>query len=598
MSVAPVKKVTLAGRRTQKEETLAHLQALGCMHVVPLVDAPREPEKAVTRAAEDAYKALRFLTPLEGERRQVQRDEGFDVYAFIDEVLTLKQKTREVGDRRDFLADRIETLRPWGELVFPGHEATSGYLLWFYELPVKERAALQALDVPWEVVAADARTLYVVVIAPHEPDEDLLPVPRSHVGSEPISELEIRLIEAEIDLEALHADRLAQTRYLKLLRSHMSEAETKAELDFAFEQTRDDDDLFAVQGWVPDSALDAVSAYAHTHTLAMTVEQPAWHETPPTLLVQPENRTAGVDLAMFYQVPSYRDWDPTGFLMISFSVFFAMIVADAGYGLVILAGLLLGWGRLSATPKLQAWRRLGLMIAASTILYGVIVGSYFGAAPPDGSLLAALSVLSLDDFDTMMRLSILVGVVHLALAIGMSAWTHRRRRSARAKLGWIAVIVGGMLLWLSGQTGPLASLAVAFMAIGVLAIVAFTSERPITRPLDRAWLLFDGVRALGAAMGAFGDVLSYMRLFALGLASASLALTFNDLARQVMDAVPGLGLLLGLLILLVGHALNFGLAMMSGVVHGLRLNYIEFFKWGLPDEGIAFRPLARKEVQE
>ena len=69
-------------------------------------------------------------------------------------------------------------------------------------------------------------------------------------------------------------------------------------------------------------------------------------------------------------------------------------------------------------------------------------------------------------------------------------------------------------------------------------------------------------------------------------------------ARQVMDAVPGLGLLLGLLILLVGHALNFGLAMMSGVVHGLRLNYIEFFKWGLPDEGIAFRPLARKEVQD
>ena len=98
-------------------------------------------------------------------------------------------------------------------------------------------------------------------------------------------------------------------------------------------------------------------------------------------------------------------------------------------------------------------------------------------------------------------------------------------------------------------------------------------------------------------MGMFGDVLSYMRLFALGLASASLALTFNSLAVQMKDAVPGLGLLLAILLLCIGHTLNLGLSIMSGVVHGLRLNFMEFYKWAMPEEGKAFRRFARREVQ-
>lgn len=93
----------------------------------------------------------------------------------------------------------------------------------------------------------------------------------------------------------------------------------------------------------------------------------------------------------------------------------------------------------------------------------------------------------------------------------------------------------------------------------------------------------------------FGDVLSYMRLFALGLASASLAGTFNGLAVDLAEGLPGVGVLLALLILLFGHAVNLALGVMSGAVHGLRLNYIEFFGWGLGPEGRPFKALARRE---
>ena len=121
--------------------------------------------------------------------------------------------------------------------------------------------------------------------------------------------------------------------------------------------------------------------------------------------------------------------------------------------------------------------------------------------------------------------------------------------------------------------------------------------KPARTAKDHLWRLVDGLQGLLGITGAFGDVLSYMRLFALGLASASLAITFNDLAAGVHQALPGIGLLAAILIVAVGHTLNLGLSLMSGVVHGLRLNFIEFYKWGLPEEGKSFRRFGRKEVQ-
>ncbi len=598
MSIAPVKKVTLAGPLDLKEATLERLQQLGSMHIVPLSERAPEPEKNPSREADEAYKALRFLSVVSGARRQIRRDPNFDVQDFIARTLDLKQRLREVGDRRDFLEDRIATLEPWGELVFPPPGALGKNLLWFYELPIRQRARLDDLDLPWEVIGQDNETLYVAVVSPDEPPSTLLPVERVHIGNKPRSQLIEELEDAEIALEALRADRIALTRYLTLFRAHLSEAESHAELLYAMGQTRDEDRLFVVQGWVPESDLDAVFDHAESAGLAILVEEATWTETPPTKLEQPAERAAGVDLAMFYQVPNYRGWDPAVLLIGSFAVFFAMIVADAGYGLVILAGLLLGWQPLGTSPRLIAWRRMGLILSAATIAYGVIIGSYFGGAPPEETLLGSLVLLSLNDFDAMMRLSILVGAAHIILAIALNARAKWHRRSARAGLGWIAVILGGLALWLNGQTGPAASIGAALVGLGLLIIVGFSSDRPVERPLDRAWRVLDGVMALTGIMGGFGDVLSYMRLFALGLASSSLAVTFNNLATQVYEAAPGIGLLLSLLILLVGHVLNFTLALLSGVVHGLRLNYIEFFKWGLPEEGVAFRPLARREVTE
>lgn len=598
MSVARLSKLSLVGPAARKTDTLEALQDLGCMHVLPLASPPDKPEKINQRGARDAYKALRFLTDVADPRRQIQRDPDFDMDQFVRDVLDLMQRSREMLDRRDFLTHRIAQVRPWGDLDFPPAEVLADNRLWFYQLPLKHRDALGDLTLPWAILEQDHRFIYAVLIGPDDPGDDILPVPRTHTGSLPIHELEAQLEEAEIAIETLEAERVEQTRYLTLMRRNLSAAESAAELAHATQKVRDENAMFALQGWVPEDRIDAVLDLAKSKNGAVLIERPGPEDIPPTLLEQPDKRAAAVDLALFYQVPGYKDWDPSIIVAASFAIFFAMIVADAGYGAVIFVGLLLFWKRLAGTAKERSWRRFGLIVSGATILYGVLVGSYFGVIPPQGSVWAKLKLLDLNNFGAMMMISIVVGVLHLVLANALAARAAWGRRSAIANLGWIAVLIGGFVMWLAYMKGASLVSGGALAGTGVLAIVLFSSERVIKTPTDWLWRFLEGLQSLAGAMGAFGDVLSYMRLFALGLASASLAITFNDLAMSVMQALKGPGILFGLLILIIGHVLNFALAMMSGVVHGLRLNYIEFFKWGLPDEGIVFRPFARKEVQE
>ncbi len=241
---------------------------------------------------------------------------------------------------------------------------------------------------------------------------------------------------------------------------------------------------------------------------------------------------------------------------------------------------------------------LSAVLVGGSLAWGVLVGSYFGVAPAPDSFWGRARVLEVGNFDTMMKLSVSIGVLHLVLANAEQAWLNRGRVAMGAPLGWIAALLradsqcgwarrpGRRPGWYPAGAGP--------SRCGLVAVFAFSSGRAVRDLRSGVLRVLDGLQALTNVTRVFGDVLSYLRLFALGLASASLALTFNNLAREA-SSVQGLGLLFALLILLVGHVLNLALSLMSGVVHGLRLNYIEFYNWALSGEGYAFRPFKKRE---
>jgi V/A-type H+-transporting ATPase subunit I len=203
------------------------------------------------------------------------------------------------------------------------------------------------------------------------------------------------------------------------------------------------------------------------------ISKPDKNDTPPTLLKQPKKMDAAKDLALFYQVPGYYGWDPSRLLFISFSLFFAMIIADAGYGLLLLCGLLLSWRKLGRSNKGQAYRLLALSLTATTGVYGVLVGSYFGLSPTAGTVFDQLHIIDMKNFDVMMKLSIIIGAIHIGIANLSMAYINRHRRIALAKLGWLFVIYAGLTYWLVGgnSTGHLISFSL--LGSGVLCIILF-----------------------------------------------------------------------------------------------------------------------------
>ena len=591
MTIARMKRVVVAGVLGEKENILSRLQDKGCLHLVPLRSAPplAPPDAAGRRRA---YAVLKHLDGAPRRLRPWPGRKTFDLEAAVTAVLANKERLRKARDRRDFLQERIEGLEPFGEFDLPPLDALRGRRLWFYVVPVRDRRVLDTLELPWAVVGRDNTRLFIAVISEDEPSSTLLPVPRTHTGTRQLSKLRDDLIEIEIEIETAEAEWAALTRHRLPLALHIARDEDADDLRTATLMTRDEDAVFALAGWVPADDADAVYGLAGEMGFAVLLEDPGPDEAPPTLLDNPGRFEGASALTTFYMTPAYNSWDPSLIVFFSFAIFFAMILADAGYAALLGLGLAFGWKRLGGSDGGIKLRNLLAVIIGISLIYGIAAGSYFSISLPPDSLLGRIAFIDVADTSTMMTVSIVIGILHISLANGEIAWRNWGTSLATVKLGWIAATFGGLLVWLTP-----APYGYILLAAGLATVFGASAlGRPVNGPMDWLMRIVDGAMSLTGVTRMFGDVLSYMRLFALGLSSASLGGTFNALADQIAGSVPGLGMLLAILVLILGHGVNLALGILSGTVHGLRLNVIEFFGWSLTEEGYPFKAFARREA--
>jgi V/A-type H+-transporting ATPase subunit I len=589
MSIVPLERATFIGLRSAKDRLLDDLHAFGGLELIPLAGDASAAESG--GPSSQAREALKFLLACPQRRRQASDERRFDALAVEQKVVELQQKIRELELERDDLLLRFEAAQPWGSFNFPAPDQFADLRLWFYVVPHKEMPKVETSGAVWSVVRRDQRFCYVVVVAPTEPES--MPVPRIHIGPRSPDELARRLEEVELAIEDAQAERAYLTRWCLLFSRNLDLLEDSAARAGAAGQTCDVDPLFAVEAWVPAEHVQELAECAERNGIIFESRPPAPGENPPTLIRNAPRIAAGEDLVNFYMTPGYWTWDPSGIVFVSFAIFFAMIMADAGYAALLGLGLLFVWRRLGQSDGGRRFRPMLLLIVLVSLAYGVLVGSYFGIAPPQGSLAGRLHLLDMNNSQLMMGLSILVGGLHVLLANVMDARRHADWRDGLGSAGWACAVSGGLLVAAGTAIPAVAVLKLVggtAIVLGLLLVLGFTAPRE--KPVQR---FVQGLLGLTKISAAFGDILSYLRLFALGLASASLAMAFNDMAAGIRTAMPRVGLLLALLVLLFGHALNLLLGVSSGVIHGLRLNVIEFFNWGLKDEGRRFTPFRRKK---
>ncbi|MXN64013.1 V-type ATP synthase subunit I [Stappia sp. GBMRC 2046] len=596
MTIVPLKKVSIVSVLDDKERLLEAVQAFGAMHLIPLRPAQKELEAVPSGTGRDAVNALRWLMDCPAPRRPVTEKDGFDVDEVTADATVNRQALLDAEDRRAALMKRIKDVRPWGEFSFAGLEEVGGYRFWFYVVPHNKLAAVDPAGKILEVVHRDRRNAYFVLLSPEEPPADAMPVQRVHVGEHSLSELERQLEAVEILLEDIWAERRALTKWRVLMAGHLAEAQDRSARRRAALETADEGRVFAMQGWIAVDRVSEVEKLAAEFGGAVIVEGASEKDDVPTLLLNRPELSGGELLVEFYQTPSYRGWDPSAIVYVSFILFFGMIMTDAGYGLLLLGVLYFFRERFEGSANGRRMLVMGYWLMVSTAFFGVLTGSYFGLTPPESSFLGRIKVMDLKNVDAMMRLTLTIGVVHIVLANLMNS-RHANSTSGRLQpIGWCLVAIGGLTAFLGSTYQILQMGGLILAAAGILVVGIYGSDRKVTSPKTALLRIFDGLGAAFRLTNMFSDVLSYMRLFALGLAAASLAETINTLSGQLVHAAPGIGMLIAFAVLVIGHGINIGLGLIAGVVHGLRLNVIEFFNWGLKDEGKAFRPFRKQEI--
>lgn len=363
-----------------------------------------------------------------------------------------------------------------------------------------------------------------------------------------------------------------------------------------------DDMLTVFTGFAPHEEGGRLCSEFDRMDVAYFKEEAAEDDNPPIKLRN--NRFARLFevLTGMYGMPVYSEFDPTPILGPFFLLFFAMCMGDAGYGiLLIIIGML-----LKKTKGGMA--RLGPLVTTlgtGCIFVGIILGTFFGinlveASWVPGWLKKCMISGEIAGYSSQMVLAIAIGIFHICLAMTVKAVCYTKRFGFKANIStwaWLLLIIGGLViagLALPGIiSGPAAKWTV--IALGIVSgLGIYIFNTPGRNPLINVGAgLWD---TYNMATGLLGDVLSYIRLYALGLAGGMLGGAFNDLAMMLKDGipVPGLDWLGFAVIVLLGHALNLAMSCLGAFVHPLRLTFVEYFKnSGYEGRGTPYNPLTK-----
>jgi V/A-type H+-transporting ATPase subunit I len=580
--IVDMTKITFVGLEAEKERFLEHLQQIGVVHLI-FPQEPVEPAELVKELSR-VTEARKFLASRAGKAKA---EGSMSAQEVCDKRESLGQRETRLQTEMVALRKERSTLEAWGDFSVGELNVLRerGLYIQFYRVTQKVFDGLPLQNLFHQVISVTRGEVCFVTVSSRpvslEVAEEKLPSKSLTAVQDELDarEEELKKIEAEyIDLaahiDALKEEEIALTNLLQYRRATLN---AENELD---------NRLFIVKCWSPLPEQELVSKIPTTFTLYHYGEPPADDDRVPVLLENKPAFDSGEDLVKVYSHPNYKDFDPSGFVLYAFAVFFGMIVGDAGYGIVLLLVTFLLQKKIKSTSPLAVrFFRLMYFLGVAVTIYGILSGGYFGISLSHDNPLSKLCVINLNTKEGQnlaMILSVIIGMIHISVSFIVKFKNNRDI----AALGWIAVIWSGYFLINSKMAHGVDNDPAKYALIASLAVVfifSSTSKSILLRILE-------GLNGLLGIVQVFGDVLSYLRLFALGIATVYMAQTFNMLAGQIVESYPWIGYLFAAFILFAGHTVNILLAIMGGVIHGLRLNFLEWYRWCFTGDGLVYKP--------
>lgn len=632
--IVPMKKLSVLLHHGEKERFLESLRDLGVVHVVETPEQTSEDLVSLRQRARVAEGVARGLQKIERETKtDVAQKADLEAQEVVQRYEALDEEREGIEQKSTALRKEAAVLTPWGDFdpASVARLADAGVKLRFFEMSEKKFDAMDCSQLNVELVNRVSGVAYFVVVehggrSEVSADEVLLPVASLKALLQQVNDLTGKRGDVQRRTAKLVA-------YRDLLKRHLAALQG----DSAFESARLSMEegaggkVLALTGWLPAKNERKVAKALETFCAWSSIDNPSPEDNVP---VQLENSAAAAlfePIMKIYSLPDYFELDPTVFIAPFFAVFFGLCLGDMGYGLLIM--LVTAIGIVKAPPKLKPFMRLGVILGGCTTVAGLLLNTFFGCAIfavpgmetayfGSGPAMALLTPVETETgtYFPAMPFAMYLGLVQILVATVLKGITRVRNNGkiwALQPLSHISMLCGiaillaridfidlGKFAFGAIRIGPwLASLslnAVYGFIFGGLAVHMFFNNPNKGLPVRLGlgiWELYQFVS------GRMGDSLSYLRLFALGLAGGLLGAAFNQIAFMFITAEDGTVnyasplIVFSIIILIGGHGLNIALAALGAFVHPLRLTFVEFynnleFKWG----GKMFRPLSRLEA--
>ena len=591
---------------SKKQEMMDGLREAGILHLAEKKNANADAIAKVSSISE-AMSAMKEYRPKKSPDGKLLTDEEFAV--LYGEVLNAIKQKAELTSKGSAAKAELERISSWGE--FSPDELSKlkaeGYDLHFYTIGKKElETAVNDENIRLIRLKTIDKMEAIAVMGPlpvHVPATEFTLPEKSAAEYRSICE------SAEEGIAACNKKLEEASVYETSFKQQLLKAQNAEIYSSACETAQSDERLVWLSGYVPEADIDKFKAMAEKKQCAWAIGEVAEDdEKVPTKvrynkvsrLIQPVFNILGI-------LPGYREQDVSIWFLSFFALFFAMIIGDAGYGLLILLGTV-GFSVLKKTKNDAIFLLMVLSIA--TIIWGAITGTWFGMeAAMKVPFLKALVIPNFANYpeyfnltataqqNVIMKFSFSIGAIQMALGsiLSIKKKIPEKDLSWIADLGWTISIIGMYLLSLNLVIGENVSLVPVAILVGTafVLVLLFGGMSP-----DKTF--GEGLKAgLGGAftvfldtISCFGNVMSYIRLFAVGMAGLAIAQSFNSIGAGMKGPL----VIVGIVIVLIGHTLNIVMAFLSVVVHGVRLNVMEFSgQAGLEWTGIAYEPFKVKE---
>ena len=605
--ITKMKKLTFLIYHKEYEAFLEQIRALGVVHVV---ERQRGEMDAILQGflqKRNLYKnTLQGMYNRAGKQPADVVTQDVSPDELVQQYEELLARIQELSQRLPVIDKEKAQMEIWGDFDWKSIERlkNAGWYIQFYTCSEKEFHDDWTEQYHVIRIHENAGHIYFVTLTSAPVELELEPL---RLPSSSYSELLQQRKAVEQTLEDAHAalTTFCKNNYRTLEKGALAlEGEIELWKVKLNSQQMAEGSVMLLEGWIPEDNEAEVKALLEQSGIYYEIRAARKEDNAPIKLHNNAYTRMYEVLTKMYGMPDYAEFDPTPILAPFFSLFFAFCMGDAGYGLVLIAlGFFL---KKKLSKSLSGMMNLVMTLGVFTTVFGAVLGTFFGVSLVDVDLPESIKQFMVvgkigeTSYDKQMLLALMIGVVHICIAMTVKAIGETVRFGFKESLsawGWLLLVVGFIC------TGGLSFFEVistevstwAFIIIGGISAIGIYLLNNIRRNVfvNIGAGLWD---TYNMATGLMGDLLSYIRLYALGLAGGMLGGVFNQLAFMVNDAAgPALGWFFCGLILVFGHTLNIAMSCLSAFVHPLRLTFVEYFKnSGYDGKGEEYAPFAKK----